>query len=70
MAVDGASVDSGAIELRQRLLAFDANEYLCARVLDFIDYLTVAVKRQYCLSGGGSSIGAMRNARLNAVVSL
>lgn len=70
MALDGASVDSGAIELGQRLLASDANECFYLGVLDFIDHLTVAVERQYCLSGSGSSIGAVRNARLNAVVSL
>ena len=63
-------MDSSAIELGQRLLAPSASECFCTRVLDFIDYLTVAIERQHCLSGGSSSIGAMRNARLNAVVSL
>jgi hypothetical protein len=63
-------MDSGAFQLRQRLFAPDARQCLRVRFLDFADHPPVAPQRQHCLSGDGSRISAICNARLNAVVSL
>lgn len=52
------------------LFAAAAGEHFCVWVFDFVDYFAVAIERQCDLSGGGDHIGAVGNARLNAVVSL